>query len=362
MGKSAANTVRLPSRMARLEWRTLLVLFGAGAVMSALSLAIPPFPDAPNGQLGQLLFGALAVVDAVMVGVLWVRPSVLRSSAFDVVYLVAGNFSVVASATGETMMFGSQTSLLLVLWPFIIVSAFRSRSLFRLQLAVGAAEITLLLLMKSVVLDLGWAWVGESVVVVVGAGSTAAAIAFFRWAAEAEAAELERVVHLDPLTGLSNRRDVERRFSMLLAQTPPGGFVALVMADLDHFKSVNDRSGHAAGDEVLQAFAAEMREHARAGDVTARLGGEEFLWVTPAASSGEVLERVDRLRRSFPQRDGARQVTVSCGIALSGPDAHPTLSGLLDRADAALYRAKKAGRDRVESDGPGDVAGAVLPG
>lgn len=165
--------------------------------------------------------------------------------------------------------------------------------------------------------------------------------------AEEFAAEAER----DPLTGLGNRRHLERRSAELLgtaAMTATPMTVALL--DVDHFKQVNDQYGHAAGDRVLVAMGQLLRENTRSGDIVARHGGEEFVLVLAGMAAQRAFEVCDRLRErvhTFPwgPRCGLRApLTVSLGLA-SAPGYD--LPDLLHRADRALYRAKGEGRNRV---------------
>ena len=164
------------------------------------------------------------------------------------------------------------------------------------------------------------------------------------------ARELEADVRRDPLTGLGNRRELERRWPQMLAQAADNGTpLAVAMLDLDGFKQVNDACGHAVGDRVLVALAGLLRTHTRAADLVARMGGEEFLVALPDASPERALEVVERLREHVAAHDwqalapGLR-VTISAGLACSPPGECDTL---IEAADAALYRAKSAGRNRV---------------
>jgi len=164
------------------------------------------------------------------------------------------------------------------------------------------------------------------------------------------ARELEADVRRDPLTGLGNRREVERRWPQLLAQAAADNtLLAVAMLDLDRFKQVNDARGHAVGDRVLVALAGLLRTHTRAADLVARMGGEEFLLALPDTSPERALEVCERLREQVAAYDWSvlapgLQVTISAGLACSPPGDRDTL---IETADAALYRAKSAGRNRV---------------
>jgi diguanylate cyclase (GGDEF)-like protein len=158
-----------------------------------------------------------------------------------------------------------------------------------------------------------------------------------------------RRAKLDPLTGLFNRTALEQRLGELDGQAigEDGIAHALLLCDLDNFKRVNDRLGHAAGDEVLREVSHTMRTNLRAGDSIYRVGGEEILVVLPGATKADALGVAERLRLAVRERRPAGvSVTVSIGVAVAqnGPLDSDELVGL---ADAALYSAKAAGRDRV---------------
>lgn len=152
----------------------------------------------------------------------------------------------------------------------------------------------------------------------------------------------------DPLTGLLNRRALfEGRSDAASSDT------AIVVMDLDHFKAINDRFGHAAGDRVLRGFAEVIFSNIRAQDMGARIGGEEFCIVLKAASPKAVTAVAERIRATleakvFPTAVGPIRATVSVGIAIATA-APESLQALLARADQALYEAKAAGRNRVHS-------------
>jgi diguanylate cyclase (GGDEF)-like protein len=158
----------------------------------------------------------------------------------------------------------------------------------------------------------------------------------------------------DPLTGLSNRRHLEEQADRVWRQArrERSRVVALVL-DLDHFKKLNDTHGHAAGDAVLRSVAAALAAGVRPADVLARLGGEELAVLGMVGDAAEANRLAERLRAAVA---GARTpdghaVTASIGIALvrpaEGEDAADGLWRLIDGADAAMYQAKQAGRDRV---------------
>jgi len=164
------------------------------------------------------------------------------------------------------------------------------------------------------------------------------------------ARSLERLATVDGLTGVFNRRAwLTRAEQSLAASARYGHPLAVLMIDLDHFKQINDTRGHAAGDRALQLLARELIGAARAGDVVGRYGGEEFC-VMMGQASHEAARAFDRRLRHrlalASQRELGFELGYSAGIALRAPQ-DDSLVAMLRRADAALYRAKDAGRART---------------
>jgi two-component system cell cycle response regulator len=155
----------------------------------------------------------------------------------------------------------------------------------------------------------------------------------------------------DPLTGLYNQRYLRRHLSGLI-ESGQSRNLAVLMVDVDHFKSVNDRFGHASGDRALRLIADSLRINTRVFDSVARYGGEEFVVVMPGTGPEEATAAAERLRAAvevidFPILDNVSiPLTVSVGVACASAKGSPEL--LLNAADAALYDAKRNGRNRVE--------------
>ena len=149
----------------------------------------------------------------------------------------------------------------------------------------------------------------------------------------------------DPLTGVVNRRGLDAAIETMMKNALN---VAVVMLDIDHFKAVNDNHGHAVGDEVLKTITALIRDQVRKEDIVARMGGEEFAILLPETSLESAQHFAERLRTSIEQTymRSAGYVTASLGIA-SYPMHGCSIHDSLNQADAALYRAKQAGRNRI---------------
>ncbi|MEL7938306.1 sensor domain-containing diguanylate cyclase [Pseudomonas delhiensis] len=157
--------------------------------------------------------------------------------------------------------------------------------------------------------------------------------------------QLNRQAQSDPLTGLANRRALEATLASWVARGEP---FAVISMDIDHFKQVNDSFGHAAGDQVLQAFAEVLRCNSRSGDLPCRAGGEEFILLLPGTSLGVAAEVAERIRLSTEQTAFPRvgRVTLSLGVAFSS-EGRTDADAVLAAADTLLYQAKQAGRNRV---------------
>jgi diguanylate cyclase (GGDEF)-like protein len=165
--------------------------------------------------------------------------------------------------------------------------------------------------------------------------------------------EVERQAMYDALTGVLNHGAIIERLQAELDRAQRSGRdLSLIVADLDHFKSVNDNFGHLAGDQVLRDITQRMNEAVRKYDIVGRYGGEEFIVILPDCDKSVVLTVAERLRQSISaapvEHDGqSMNITCSLGAAWGGGSESITANDLISRADAALYRAKEQGRDRV---------------
>ncbi len=154
----------------------------------------------------------------------------------------------------------------------------------------------------------------------------------------------------DGLTGLFNRSyfDADLKQKLTLAHRT-GRPLTLLLADLDHFKVINDTHGHPAGDKALQDFAELLKASARRSDIVCRYGGEEFALILPECDSEQAFQAAERVRRKVAEHDFGFPLTVSIGLATNGGKSQSTAEQLLEQADIALYDAKHQGRNCTRS-------------
>lgn len=165
--------------------------------------------------------------------------------------------------------------------------------------------------------------------------------------------EMRELASRDALTGLLSRRaffDNARSYTLLATRHEIP--FSVIIVDLDHFKSINDRYGHPAGDAVLKLFADVVNSVSRRSDIIGRLGGEEFALVLPSTQIAEAFEFAERLHNAvnkavLKHKDAMIQYTVSIGLTASESGIENSIDNLLARADQALYQAKRAGRNQT---------------
>jgi diguanylate cyclase (GGDEF)-like protein len=165
--------------------------------------------------------------------------------------------------------------------------------------------------------------------------------------------ELEELAAQDPLTGVANQRKFTERFEHEMARAARNGMpLSVLMIDIDHFKAINDRHGHLAGDACLKMLAVLLQDCVRGADLVARFGGEEFVVLLPDTPADKALLVAERMRRETEARsvptEGTSpvQITISVGAATTGEGAQ-SFDQLVGRADEAVYRAKRAGRNQT---------------
>jgi diguanylate cyclase (GGDEF)-like protein len=150
----------------------------------------------------------------------------------------------------------------------------------------------------------------------------------------------------DPLTGLANRRFMDIMLKRAVQDAKRDGTFSIIMLDIDFFKRFNDTHGHPEGDSLLKKVGYLLSQEIRTTDVAARFGGEEFLVMLPGADRETACSIAERFRSAVENNS---PVTISLGVSVYNRDLSESEKELVQRADAALYRAKRAGRNRVES-------------
>ncbi|MGC9008575.1 MAG: diguanylate cyclase, partial [Halothiobacillaceae bacterium] len=166
---------------------------------------------------------------------------------------------------------------------------------------------------------------------------------------EEQERRMRQLATTDQLTGLGNRHLFFELAARYLARAErEGQTVCMLVADVDHFKLVNDQHGHATGDKILRAVGDVLRTSLRKEDVVARYGGEEFVILLPNCSAEDALAKAEKIRRDCEQLDASGvRLTISIGVACFDPGDPESLDSLFSRADKALYDAKRLGRNRV---------------
>lgn len=167
---------------------------------------------------------------------------------------------------------------------------------------------------------------------------------------------------LDPLTGLPNRRALDERLRQEWSRTARHGRrLSVIMADIDHFKNVNDQFGHLVGDEVLRQVARLLAAGFRESDMAARYGGEEFVVIAPETAAQDAVDFAERMRTSIcfkPLEVGGKAVHVAASFGVADNEGLQSPQELLQMADEALYRAKSAGRNCVRRLEAGTTTGS----
>ena len=330
--RPAVDTFGRPAMARTLGWFYL-----AGATIGALSLLVPRSPTA--NVLGIVLVITIAYAGAAL---LLAGAKRLPESAIPV-FLAFGSV-LISSAVYFDGYTGSVYAFLYV-WVGVEAFYFLGRRLALLQVLLAGAAYTVVLTMvvsdglaeQRWLLTMGTALVAGLLV------------SYQRNRIDRLVLRLTDAARTDPLTGLLNRRGFEETFDMEVERARRNGRpLSVVAGDLDGFKLVNDRLGHHAGDEALQALAVDILKWKRRIDVAARVGGEEFALLLPDTDERGAFLVAERLRRAVQRTFAERPIplTISFGIA-SSPDHGDESELLMRAADQALYAAKDMGKDRT---------------
>jgi diguanylate cyclase (GGDEF)-like protein len=317
-------------------------MFFAGALFSVLSTVMP---HGPNGNVEGLRWLALAeALTGVAILAMprrW-RPYIPSIVVFGAVAVV----SVSVACNGEQHGDGPTMTEFFYTWPAVYVGYFFERWMTPVFIAVTGVAYGATLAVMGVTGNVEIRWL---LVVVVVAGLTVASHAI-RTQVDGLVRRLEETARTDTLTSMPNRRAFDERLALELERTArTGDPLSLLIGDIDRFKALNDRFGHAAGDAALASIGRVLISECRAIDTPARIGGEEFAVLLPSTDATAALTTANRLREAISRitdRNDER-LTISFGVAVHPADG-ATADDLIAAADHALYAAKAGGRDRAE--------------
>jgi diguanylate cyclase (GGDEF)-like protein len=339
--------------------------WGAAYLLGAVSVAI--WTVAGN-MLGDMLSLALNAVGFVACGMVWNAARVFHGKRPIWVGLMLGAIAWIAAgmtldpaAAAMRLTIGAG---IVAIYAALTATELRSERRRILQRRWPAAIVPVLhggalmlpILLGDLLLPHGDKFAGSiwmtvfSVELVLYAIGTAFVI--FMLVSERAVTTHKNAASMDPLTGMLNRRGFAEASARLIEREASAGRpVTAMIFDIDHFKSINDRFGHPAGDEILKLFATIVNSNLRISDLSGRIGGEEFAALLPCSLEEGVVAG-ERVREGFEAagivcEDGAVDTTVSIGVA--GGPAGTELEVLLAAADTALYQAKRGGRNRVEA-------------
>jgi diguanylate cyclase (GGDEF)-like protein len=336
-----SRPVSLPSPAERrLRGRALAALWTIGAALVLASLLLPDSSVSDEPQLFVVAGVAVAFGAAMWLGSghvpRWMFDGTLAAGSVLLAFLVA--------ATGAQSPY-----VLLFVWQLVFAAYFLPAERAAIQAAVAAAALTVGLTAAGG--DFPWARWGVAVATFAVVTGLVAAL---RTHVDRLLATVQASARTDPLTGVLNRRGFDEEYHLERRRAARSGRpLSLVVCDIDRFKEINDEFGHPVGDRALQRVAAALRRNARDIDRVARLGGEEFAVLLPETDGAAAYQVAERMRHAIsaePTREGMR-LTASFGVS----ECHAGGDGLA-AADAALYEAKAAGRDRTR------VAGEAAPG
>ncbi len=287
----------------------------------------------PN--LPGLLLGALAWIAAVLT---------LGESAVPMRMTIGAGIVAVYAALTATELWSERRRTLQKRWPAVVVPILHG---FVLMLPILIGDI--LRAEDQQFSSSIWVTIFAIELVLYAVGTV---FVIFMLVSERNVAAHKTAASMDPLTGMLNRRGFSEACARLIEREATAGRpVTVMILDIDHFKSINDRFGHPAGDEVLRLFSSVVMSNLRISDLSGRIGGEEFAALLPCSLEEGVVV-AERVREAFEAsgivvEEGPVDTTVSIGVA--GGPAGTELEVLLAAADTALYQAKRGGRNRVEA-------------
>jgi diguanylate cyclase (GGDEF)-like protein len=340
------------------------LIVGVSAAVLGWALLIAPYLHAPELTMGQVIVStAYPVADLILLPLILRLLFMHRTCITAHLFLLAGMFAYLiadvlyahGNLTGWYVPGGITDSFWLMAYALFAAAAWHPSAVLEPSARAMTAELSrqrlvllggAALLVPAVIL-----FTAGTEVEIVRVAAIGAILLFLlvlhRMAGlikqtQRQAEELENQSRTDPLTGAANRRYLDEELAREMARAErTGASLSLAFIDLDYFKQFNDTHGHSAGDALLQELVASWHRVLRPMDVLARVGGEEFVIVFPDTGIDECRDAIERLRGLVPGDQ-----TCSAGIAAFRPGE--TADDFLDRADQALYAAKRAGRNRVE--------------
>lgn len=310
---------------------TAAAMYGGAAFDGSIEGLLPGDPSFAIAPV----FGAVAItVLLVLLG-----PRLPRAAL-----ALLGPIGVVLIAYALTATTGAGDGAVLYMWPVLWTTFFFGRrGAISIVACVGVAHATTLLLLPA-----ASSYPGRWVDVMVSVSVVAVVILTLVHRNDMLLTQLADEARTDALTGLLNRRGFEERAVLELAHARREVHsIAVVMFDIDYFKRINDERGHEIGDRVLARIGELLAAHAREVDVVARLGGEEFVVLLPGCASYDAAVFAERVRGALAADDRAELPVVRVSAGVLAELAPTSIEAMLHGADAALYGAKRAGRDRT---------------
>ncbi|GGE64817.1 GGDEF domain-containing protein [Streptosporangium jomthongense] len=309
---------------------SIITILGTSAFLGITPFAIMRFVQ------GNLVAGAIdtAILVTIFGGMAyaWITGDT-RRSGMVLAFIACSGAVAVAATVGEVGLFW--------LYPCLVTTFFLVKP--RIATVLNLCSIAAMMAQREVFQTQVQMWTFAATALVVSATAFA-----FAQRTDNQRERLEQLATIDPLTGVKNRRAMDEELILAAAHATRTGLpYALVMLDIDHFKTVNDEYGHGVGDGVLVDLVSLVQQHTRQSDQLFRYGGEEFVLLLPGVDGAGLTAVMNNLQHSLRTKlkhpGGA--ATVSFGVALLS--AGEPVENWIERADTALYRAKEAGRDQV---------------
>jgi diguanylate cyclase (GGDEF)-like protein len=334
--------LRHETRRRREMARSAAALFAAAALVTGLGLLLPHVPQVDEAGLVGVSAGAALLAVTLLVA---------RERIPEAAYLAVAAVGVVLVSlalyfNGERHGGPSGGDEMYYLWIVLWSAYYLSRRSLAVQVALVLAAYGATLIAIDPGPNGTSRWISLSGLVI----GAAIVVRVLSERVDRLIGELRRAASTDPLTGLPNRRGLEAAYDLALAaHRRSGEQFALIVADLDRFKELNDRRGHRAGDEALEQVADLLRREVRGVDTAARIGGDEFALLLPASDADTACHVARRVQTSIDAhaRDAGWPASISLGVGVSDRDG-ADLDALIRHADERMYRAKRGdGRRRT---------------